>query len=208
LSGTKNRDWEDITIGLGADARSYIYVGDIGDNGAVHESKFIYRVEEPKIGDGVTDTTLNNVDKIEFKFSDGARDAEALMMDPVSKNFYVFSKRESRVNLYTLSGSLSTTEVMIAERVAEKLPFSFIVAANISEDGSEILAKNYASVFYWKRLSGESVEDAIKRAPETLPYAQEPQGESIAFDLNGTGYYTISERKKKTEQHLYFYKRN
>ncbi len=208
LSGTKNRDWEDITIGLGADGRSYIYVGDIGDNGAVHESKFIYRVEEPKIGDGVTDTTLNNVDKIEFKFSDGARDAEALMMDPVSKNFYVFSKRESRVNLYTLSGSLSTTEVMIAERVAEKLPFSFIVAANISEDGSEILAKNYASVFYWKRLSGESVEDAIKRAPETLPYAQEPQGESIAFDLNGTGYYTISERKKKTEQHLYFYKRN
>lgn len=208
LAGIKNRDWEDIAVGSGPEAnKNYIYIGEIGDNDAVYPEKILYRLEEPRIADGVTDTTLTKTDKIEFKLSDGQRDSEALIMDPVSKNFYIFSKRESRVNLYKLSDTLSTTKMMTAERVVENLPFTLIVAADISEDGSEILAKNYDNVFYWKRLAGEFVDQAIKRTPETLPYSPEPQGESIAFSRQGDGYYTISERKKKIPQHLLFYKR-
>lgn len=208
LSGVKNRDWEDIAVGSGpVEGKQYIYIGEIGDNDAVYPEKILYRLEEPRIADGVTDTTLTKTDKIEFKLSDGQRDSEALIMDPVSKNFYIFSKRESRANLYKLSGTLSTTSMMTAERVVENLPFTLIVAADISEDGSEILAKNYDNVFYWKRLAGESVDQAIKRTPETLPYSPEPQGESIAFSRKGDGYYTISERKKKMPQHFLFYKR-
>jgi hypothetical protein len=208
LPGIKNRDWEDIAIGSGPQQeRQYIYIGEIGDNNAVYEEKILYRLEEPLIADGVTDTTLSKIDKIEFRLSDGKRDSEALIIDPVSKNFYIFSKRESQVNLYRLSGTVSTTEIVKAERVAEKLPFSMIVAADISEDGSEILAKNYDEVFYWKRLPGESVEETLKRTPQALPYTPEPQGESIAFSRNGGGYFTISEQKKKIPQQLYFYKR-
>ena len=207
LSGIKNRDWEDITVGSGPEeGKTYIYIGDIGDNNAVYDEKILYRIEEPTFS-GEADTALTRIDTIEFKLSDGKRDAEALIIDPVSKNLYVFSKRESRVNLYKISGPLSTTETLTAERVLEGLPFTLIVAADISQDGGEILAKNYDTVFYWKRLPGESIEDAIKRTPETLPYSSEPQGESIAFSRKGDGYYTISERKKKMPQHLYFYKR-
>jgi hypothetical protein len=129
------------------------------------------------------------------------------MIDPVSNNVYIFSKREDKVNLYKLAWPLSTTEPMTAERVLEKMPFSLIVATDISKDGSEILAKNYNRIFYWKRLPGESVEISLMRAPITLPYTPEPQGESIAFDCDGAGYYTISEKKKKMPQHLFFYKR-
>jgi hypothetical protein len=208
LSGIKNRDWEDIAVGFGPEkGKQYIYIGEIGDNNAVYDEKILYRLEEPSIADGITDTTLTKVDKIEFKLSDGRRDSEALIIDPLSKKIYVFSKRESRVNLYKLPDTVSTTETMIADRVLESLPFTLIVAADISEDGSEILAKNYDNVFYWKRLPGESVEDAIKRTPEALPYSPEPQGESIAFTRKGDGYYTISERKKKTPQNLFFYER-
>jgi hypothetical protein len=208
LSGIKNRDWEDVAVSSGPrEGKNYIYIAEIGDNDAVYDKKILYRIEEPLITNGTTDTTLTKIDRMEFKLPDGSRDSEALMIDPVSKNFYIFSKRESHVNLYKLPDTLSTTETMIAERVLEGLPFNLIVAADISEDGSEILAKNYDNVFYWKRLTGESVEETIKRAPETLPYTPEPQGESIAFSRKGDGYYTISERKKKTPQHLYFYKR-
>jgi hypothetical protein len=202
LAGIKNRDWEDIAVDSG-----YIYIAEIGDNDAVYEEKILYRVKEPRIAEAVIDTTLTEVDKIKFKLSDGARDSEALLIDPFSKDFYIFSKRESQVNLYKLSGAVSTSETMTAERVAEGLPFTLIVAADISKDGSEILVKNYDNVFYWKRSPGESVEEAITRAPETLLYSPEPQGESIAFSRTGDGYYTISERKKKKSQHLYFYKR-
>lgn len=209
LAGIKNRDWEDITLGAGPEAgKQYIYIGEIGDNKAVYTEKILYRIEEPKITNGVSDTTITDVSKIEFKLSDGPRDTEALMIDPVSGNFYIFSKRESRINLYKLPNTRSAAGVLTAERVVEELPFTLIVAADISEDGSEILIKNYDNIFYWQRLPGESIEETIIKTPETLPYSPEPQGESIAFSRNGDGYYTISERKKKMEQHLFFYKRN
>lgn len=208
LPGIKNRDWEDIAIGAGPqEGKQYIYIAEIGDNNAVYDTKFLYRIEEPRIPEGVTDTTLSQIDQIKFRLTDGARDTETLMMDPVSKNFYVLSKRESRVNLYQLAGPLTTTDTLTAVRVLEKLPFTLIVGGDISKDGQEILLKNYDHVFYWKRLTGESIEDALKRSPEKLPYTPEPQGESIAFDPGGTGYYTISERKNKAAQHLNFYKR-
>lgn len=208
LAGIKNRDWEDITVGSGPEAgKQYIYIADIGDNKAVYTEKILYRIEEPKIMKGASDTTLTEISKIEFRLSDGPRDSEALMIDPVSGSFYIFSKRENQVNLYKLPDTLSTAGVLTAERVAEGLPFTLIVAADISEDGSEILAKNYDNIFYWTRMPGESIEDAVKRTPETLPYSPEPQGESISFSRKGDGYYTLSERKKKMEQHLYFYKR-
>jgi hypothetical protein len=208
LSDIKNRDWEDIALGSGPEeGKQYIYIGEIGDNNAAYKEKILYRLEEPLIADGVTDTTLTKIDKIQFKLPDGSRDTEALILDPVSKNFYIFSKRESQVNLYKLPDTLSTTETMTAERILEGLPYTLIVAADVSEDGSEILAKTYDKVFYWKRLPGETVEEVIKRTPETLPYSSEPHGESIAFSRTGDGYYTISERKKKMPQHLFFYKR-
>jgi hypothetical protein len=82
-----------------------------------------------------------------------------------------------------------------------------IVAGDISSDGSEIVAKNYDHIYYWKRQKNEKLEDAIARPAEELVYTAEPQGESIAFDRTGTGFYTLSEQKKKMPQHLFFYKR-
>lgn len=208
VSGVKNRDWEDITIGSGPEqGKTYLYIGEIGDNAGIYSEKFLYRLEEPRINGGISDTTVKDVEKIEFRLSDGQRDSEALMIDPVSKDFYIFSKREANVNLYKLTAPLSTTKTMIAQRVLEKLPFTLVVASDISKDGSEILVKNYDNVFYWKRLPGKSVETTVKQTPVRLPYASEPQGESIAFSSTGDGYYTLSERKNKMSQHLYFYKR-
>jgi hypothetical protein len=40
-----------------------------------------------------------------------------------------------------------------------------------------------------------------------LPYSPEPQGEAIAFDAQGGGYYTISEERGKSPQQLFYYKR-
>lgn len=209
LRDAKNRDWEDITIGSGPEkGKNYIYIGEIGDNAAIYNSKFLYRLEEPRIREGVSDTTIDRTEKIEFTLSDGTRDTESLGFDPMSNNFYIFSKRESNVNLYKLTALLDTDKPMVAERVLEKLPFTQIVAMDISKDGTEILAKNYDHVFYWKRKPGETIEAAVLAKPEELPYKNEPQGESIAFTRDGSGYYTISERKKDKAQELFFYKRN
>ncbi len=201
-----NRDWEEVAVATGADGKNYLYIGEIGDNKAVFDKKYLYRIEEPVLTQAVTDTTITEVDTITFQLADGARDTEAFMIDPLTDDFYIFSKREENIHLYKFRLPQSDEEVT-ANRVIESMPFTLIVGADISPNGTEILIKSYNHVYYWKRSANESVEAALRRNPVILPYTPEPQGESICFDRSGAGYYTLSEQKKKMPQHLYFYKR-
>jgi hypothetical protein len=208
IDGVENRDWEDIAVGPGPEeGKNYVYIGEIGDNNAEYEYKFIYRIEEPVINQNTADTTIVKIDQIKFRLQDGTRDTEAIIVDPKTKDLYIFSKREEKINLYKLAYPQSTTEVITAERVCKELPFTFIVAADISADGNEILIKNYDQVFYWNREGAETIEETVRRPAINLPYTPEPQGESIAFDREGKGYYTLSESKGKRPQQLLFYKR-
>ncbi|MBX2964791.1 MAG: hypothetical protein KF845_01510 [Cyclobacteriaceae bacterium] len=208
LNGITNRDWEDIALGGGPlPDKTYLYIAEIGDNLARHPHKVIYRIEEP-LFTGDTVFHIDEVDSIRFVLPDGARDAEALMIDPQTKDLYIFSKREPAVNLYRLPYPQSTTEIITAEKVLEKLPFTLIVAADWSADGKEILIKNYQQVYYWQREQHEPVTDVLRRSPGILPYHEEPQGESITFAVNGNGYYTLSERAKGVKPALMFYVRS
>jgi hypothetical protein len=230
----KNRDWEDITAGPGPiEGKTYVYVGDIGDNKADHKYKFIYRVEEPVADWSKTpDTTLVKIDIIKFQLPDGQRDSESMMIDPLTRDIYIISKREEKVNLYRLPFPQSTTEIMTAELAGGKLEFNQfeekivsqkdgekltngyhsdyynqIVGCDMSKDGSEMLIKSYSSVYYWKRKENETIAEMIKRTPIRLPYLPEAQGEAITFDVKGEGYFTMNEKFGKKPQRLMFYKR-
>lgn len=103
LQGPRARDWEDIAVGPGPeDGQSYIYIGEIGDNRAKFPDKYIYRIKEPVVGSGnkPTDGVITDFDIIAFRFPDGNRDAETVMVDPLTKDIYVVSKRESHVRIY------------------------------------------------------------------------------------------------------------
>lgn len=208
LGGAVNRDWEDIAVGPGPERdKTYVYVGDIGDNLAKYEYKYIYRFQEPVIPIQDTTIDLEQVDSIKFTLPDGIRDCEALMIDPDTKDLYIFSKREAAVNLYRLPYPQSTSEIMVAEKVLEALPFTLIVAADWSADGVEILLKDYEQVYYWRRKNNEAITELLQAPPVVLPYHQEPQGESIAFDYHGKGYFTLSEKAKGVKPTLMFYQR-
>jgi hypothetical protein len=202
ISGAKNRDWEDITR-LTLDSVSLLFIGDIGDNKQQHDIKIIYCVPEPKNLDSTS--ALNPTQTLWIRLAGRARDMEALMADPVTKNLYLISKREHEVNVYEITYPYPR-DTLEVEAILE-LPISRITAADISADGSEILLKNYTDVFYWKRSPGQTIPDALKASPIILPYEREPQGESIAWALDGSGYYTLSENGKGERGRLLFYKR-
>lgn len=199
-----NRDWEDITIGPGPEPGvSYLYVADIGDNDAKNKYKRLYRVKEPILSGEKLE--LDSVQKILIELPDGPRDSEAIMVDPLTKNFYIISKRESAVRLYEIKYPFESDTLQAVKLT--KLPFTDIVAANISPDGSEVLVKNYSEIYYWKRQSNEPIVEVLKRNPIKIDYDREPQGEAIAWKLDGSGFYTLSESKIIVGGNLYFYKR-
>ena len=214
LEGANNRDWEAISMANFPEG-SFIYVGDFGDNNNEFATSTIYRVPEPEITASTPQSnTLKNVQKITYKYADGARDAEAFLIDQSSKDIYIISKRESSKRLYRLPFPQSYTQTNTAEFVQE-LTFSsgagtplFIVDGNVSVDNKEIIIKNYLQIFHWRRNANESIPDALKRTPTMLSYTPEPQGEGICFSQDGSGYYTISEEgPNKLPVKLYFYKR-
>ncbi|MCH8980718.1 hypothetical protein IH922_01720, partial [candidate division KSB1 bacterium] len=102
IEGAEARDWEDIAVGPGPIAgKQYLYIGDIGDNLSQFEIKHIYRVMEPEVNcdQPPLDATLSGVEAISFQYPDGKRDAETLMVDPLTKDIYIVSKRESNVRV-------------------------------------------------------------------------------------------------------------
>ena len=104
LEGVRNRDWEDIAIGPGPDSeKTYIYVGEIGDNNARYSSVYVYRFEESQLDRADSLLSINRVDSLEIRYEDGPRDAEALLVDPLSGDILIISKREAEVGAYMVS---------------------------------------------------------------------------------------------------------
>jgi hypothetical protein len=204
VPNVSNRDWEDMTIGPGPQPNTnYLYIGEIGDNNAQYGQYAIYRLPEPK---NMTDA-VGPVEHIRFKYPDGARDAETLMIDPQTRDLYVVSKREAKVHLYRLAYPQSTTELITAELLGE-LPHTFVTGGAFSPDGSEIVLRTYTNIFYWTRKSGQSVADAMQlTAARDLPYRLEPQGEAICFDRDNKGYFTLSEKANNINPTLNYYLR-
>jgi hypothetical protein len=200
-----NRDWEDIAVGPGPEpGKNYLYVADIGDNMAIFPYKIIYRFEEPKFVEGTDQITITKFDRIVFQL-DIKKDTESLLLDPKTKNLYVVSKREKPVYVYELKYPYSTTDTLRAQKIGS-IPFGQIVAGDFSVDGKEVLMKNYNNVLYWSLDSG-TLADALKKNPALVNYIEEPQGESVTFARDGSGFYTISEKVKGEKSFLYFYPR-
>jgi hypothetical protein len=197
IQGAKNRDWEDITSS-NENGINYLYVGDIGDNDAVTDIKTVYRFPEPKVGSDTSlkEGSVTEVQGIRFRYPDGKRDAECLMIDPTTKDMIIISKREENVHIYLATYPQSFTEIITLTKVGT-LPFGHIVAGDISPDGKEILLKNYEQIFYWKKKADETIIELLKKPFQNLSYTQETQGEAIAWKSDGKDFFTVSENPLK-----------
>jgi hypothetical protein len=211
LGNAHNRDWEDMTVGPGPEAgKTYVYVGDIGDNEGQFKEKYIYRFEEPTWTGDTEEFQITDFDTITFELPDGRKDTETLFIDPKKKDLYIISKRESPVYLYKLSYPQSAHGKMIAEEIMS-LPFTKIVSGAMSNNGSELLIKDYDHIYFWSNTDSRAWAEALKQQPREVPYEKEPQGESITWATDDSGFYTISEKqggKKAKKSYLYFYQRN
>ncbi len=208
LAGAENRDWEDMAVGPGPEqGSSYLYIGEIGDNRAQYEQIRVYRIAEPSLGQLSASEawSVSDVEVFNFTYPAGPRDAEALLVDPVTGDLYVISKREDRVGLYHAPAPHEDGSLRELTFLAD-LPLTQVTAADISRDGRGVLIKTYENVYYWEIREGESLAQSLSRGHDgELPYVGEPQGEAIGWDAGGSGYYTVSEERDGVEARLYAY---
>jgi hypothetical protein len=199
ITGASAQDWEDLAIGPGPiEGQPYLYIGDIGDNGRSRGSVVVYRVAEPAIAGSGTQA-LGGAAALTLRYPDGARDAEALFVDPQSGELYIASKSGTggAVGIYRAPANLAAGSTTVMTRVGTlNLPSgssNSVTGAAIAPDGKSIAVRTYGAVRLWAREDGQSVAAALATAECRGPVPAESQGESITFRPDRRAYHTVSE---------------
>jgi hypothetical protein len=208
IKKAENRDWEDIAIGPGPlKGIDYIYIGDIGDNKASYSSVKIYRIEEPNVAtDGKIskkESHIGPADTIELVYPDGPKDAETLLVDPLSGDIYIITKGKSTSLVYMAPYPQTVGSKTTLEFVAE-IPMSKATGGDVSPDGTSVIVRASKAAGLWKRPPGQKLWMAFIEQPVWIDLADETQGEAICFDAQGNGFYTISEMKHPS---IYYFAR-
>jgi hypothetical protein len=211
LKARFQRNWEDMSCGPGPDpSKSYIYISDIGDNDSQWAVKTIYRFVEPVVKPTTMGTfdTIKTFDKLDYSYPDGIHDAEAMIIDPLTKDYYILSKERERSRIYKASFPQPLNVVDTLEYL-DSIPYRMVTSADVSNAGDEILVKEYHRISYWKRNLGESiVQTLIRPTKQRVTYIMEKAGEAVCWSKNADGYFTISEELDSVECKLYHYVRN
>lgn len=197
LAGITNRDWEELQL-----ANGQLYLGEIGDNLRRYAEYKFYIFEEPE----ATTSEVQNIQVLRFQYEDGARDAEAFLVDPASGDIYIITKSDDPAKIYKLTFPFDLNAINKAVAVGQ-LTYNGVVAATLSADGKEAIIKTYAGLQHYVRNANESFLQMFQNPFKTLPYRVEIQGEAVAFSINNDGYFTLSEKGIFDNLHLYFYKR-
>ncbi|MBN2020820.1 MAG: hypothetical protein JW749_11425 [Sedimentisphaerales bacterium] len=203
LAGVFMYDWEDIAIGPGPDPNTdYLYIGAIGDNNSSRKSVTVFRVAEPNVDSNqpAVITAVKGVERLDLVYPDGPRNAEVLMIDPLTKDIYIISKEETG-RIYRAAYPQATTGKTKMEYVA-KLPWGTATGGDVSADGKMIIVRNYFGASAWVRKKDEPLWKSFEGDECKIPLILESQGEAICFDANGTGYYTTSEKR---HQPIYYF---
>lgn len=190
LRNTINRDWEDMALVQDiSSGKNILYIADIGDNNMQYGIYEIYRFEEP----GATDMEINNVEKIQFRYADGPHDAEAILVDKISKDIFIITKRDTKSGIYKIAYPQNLSAINIAV-LEGSLEYSGVTSAAISSDRTELIVKTYTHLNYYTVKENEQLPVSLKRKALSIPYTMEAQGEAICWKKDNKGFFTLSER--------------
>ncbi|MEU9147322.1 WD40 repeat domain-containing protein [Streptomyces sp. NPDC048349] len=175
-------------ISLGPDGQ--LYVGDIGDNrDGTWDHVWIYRFPEPKqLGDVTVKAAQFTV-----RYADGPRNAEALMVHPVTGRVYIASKNETKGGLYEGPEKLSAGGANVFKRVAD---VPWVTDGAFSPDGSRLTLRGYfsARTYPWKdgrpEGGGDRVDAPWQGQAESVTYAAD--GSALLFGAEGEGSRVVA----------------
>lgn len=206
VTGAQARDWEDISVGPGPQpGKSYLYIGDIGDNNAVRADVVVYRVLEPTLNAATQKLTRKNPgttepgEAIRLKYPDGPHDAEALLVHPVSGHIYIVDKVViSDPSVYEAAPPFETGKTITMTRIGTvHVPSLFggvVTGGAISPDGRRVALCDYFQGYELALPAGSNDFNEIwKQRMVGFDLGKRKQGESIAYRADGQALLATSE---------------
>ena len=203
VEGARAVDWEDIAAGPGpAPGQSYLYVGDIGDNGRRREFVVVYRFPEPEPdaaqAPGKEARATQPAEAIRIKYPDGAHNAEALAVHPATGDIYIVTKANAEAAVYRLAAPFDPQATGTMSKVATLRGPDFfgtlITGADISPDGRRVALCDYAQGYELTLPEGsKDFQEVWRQTPAALSLGARQQGESVAYRLDGAAVLATSE---------------
>jgi hypothetical protein len=208
VAGAQARDWEDISIGPGPErGKSYLYIGDIGDNDTIRSEIVVYRVAEPPLTTETVNLTRQNpgitanAEAFRLRYPDGKFDAETLLVHPSSGNIYIITKvAVFRPVVYEAVAPFTPGQVITMKRLGEiRVPSLFggvLTGGSVSPDGRRVALCDYFQGFELV-LPPKSTDfnDIWKQRMTVFDLGKRKQGESIAYRSDGKALLATSEGK-------------
>lgn len=213
VAGALADDWEDIATGPGPErGRSYLYIGDIGDNGTERPHIVVYRVPEPAVEPTNASSTKDRAPRTEaaeairLKYPDGQHDAETLLVHPTTGDLYVVTKTKANkaAGVYKLAAPLpvSTSTTTLLARVGEvrapSILGGLLTGGDISPDGRRVILCDYVGGYELvtprDASADASFDDIWKQPPVPVVLAPRQQGEAICYRADGGALITTSEK--------------
>jgi hypothetical protein len=209
LTGAKAVDWEDMSIGPGPQPnRSYLYIGDIGDNDELRSEIVVYRVLEPaltaadrkstKTRPGITEPA----EAIRLRYPDGKHNAETLLVHPATGNIYIITKITiANPVVYEAAAPFVAGKLITMRRIGEvRVPSLFggiITGGSVSPDGRRVALCDYLEGYELLLPRGATNFNEIwKQKMISFDLGKRKQGEAIAYRLDGKALLATSEGKQ------------
>ena len=176
LEGADARDWEAMDVGPcpWELLRSCVWVGDVGDNAGVRSHVTLYVFAEEAVGDPGAATVVVVPEhagdeapgwrRLDFTYPGGARDVEALAVDPSGDVVMVSKGREGTLGVYRMPAAAVVSGFSASEPVesesAGTLPVEprWTVGRVVSGGGwapnGDLVVRTYTEILRFARVAG------------------------------------------------------
>lgn len=204
ILGATNRNAEDVAVARCTEGWCLFYA-DMGDNLAVHDQIYVYRLPLPAIRTdaAIPSEPVSPLMSYTMVYPGGARDAESLFVDAERGELGVVTKgRNGQVELYVADlQTLESVDGPVAlDRIGrldvplgDNVTAQYVTAADLSPDGTRLAVRSYTQLFLFD-WAGSAVFDTLASPITTsLTPAFEPQGEGLTFTNDGTRLFMASE---------------
>jgi hypothetical protein len=213
ITGATSRDVEDIAVAHCPEGWCLFYA-DIGDNLAVHDQIYVYRLPLPElpVDAAVPAEPISPLMNYTLVYPGGARDAESLFVDAERGELGMVTKgRNGQVELYVADlQTLESVDGPVAlERVGRldvpiggNVSAQYVTAADLSPDGTRLAVRSYSRLYLFEWEGSATFDTLAAPTSFTLLPALEPQGEGLTFTIDGTRIFLASEGVKSLPPQL------